>query len=121
MRRAVRRTQAGGEECDVKVCHELLGVGIEHALLGGNITGQADADDLQHRFEDEQHEMKERGVVGLRADRDHVTTVGELRGEGIGVEGPGPFKDGHRGDGEARQRRSPGPQEIGTREVNEGR
>jgi hypothetical protein len=48
-------TEAWGEQSHIEVCHQLLRIGIEHALPGGNITREADADDLQHSFEDKQY------------------------------------------------------------------
>lgn len=47
-------TQTGGEEHHVQVCDKLLGVGVEEALLGDNVAGQADTDDLQDGLEDEE-------------------------------------------------------------------
>ena len=57
-------TQTRSEQRHIQVGHELLGFGIEHALLGSDIARETDAHDLQHRLEDEQDEVQERGMLG---------------------------------------------------------
>jgi hypothetical protein len=48
-------TKTRSEQSHVEVRHELLGIGIKHALAGGDIARQTDTDNFQHGLKDEQH------------------------------------------------------------------
>lgn len=58
-------TQTWCEQRDVQVGDELLRLRVEHALAGGDVPGEADADDLQHGLEDQQDEVHERRMAGM--------------------------------------------------------
>ena len=64
--RQLREDQTRREQRHVKVRDELLRLRIEHALPGDDITRQTDADDLQHGLEDEENEVAECWVGGVR-------------------------------------------------------
>ena len=85
-----KRTQAWREQLGVEVCEELLRLGVEHALAGDDVAGQADADDLEDGAEDEDDEMAKVGMrrvgrqragaggVGGHVERGHGGEVGSI-------------------------------------------
>lgn len=48
-------TKTWCEQSDIEVGNEFLRIGIKHANLGSNVTGEADTDDFEDSFEDEKH------------------------------------------------------------------
>lgn len=57
------RTQTRGKQLRIQVGQKFLRLGVEHALPGDYVPGQADTDDFHDSLEDEEDEVTE---VGLR-------------------------------------------------------
>lgn len=77
-------TKTRGKESDIQVGDEFLSFRIKHALSGSNIARQADTDNLENGLEDQQDQIKERGMVGMRAGEE--LTGGDQARIGLGYE-----------------------------------
>lgn len=76
-------TQTWREQCNIQVGDKLLLLSIKHALSSDDIARHADADDLEHRLEDEEYEMTEIRVRLVAQQNRLLEAV-----EGAGREGP---------------------------------
>lgn len=59
---AGEHTQAWREKHHVEVCNELLGVRVEHALAGNNVSRKTHTYYLEHSFEHEKNQVTKRGM-----------------------------------------------------------
>jgi hypothetical protein len=76
-------TQTWCEERDIQVGQELLFVGIEHALLGNNVTRQTDADHFHDGLEYQKYQMPQ-GRMRIMARCNHAR---HQSAEGLSREG----------------------------------